>query len=392
MKGILGMPSFRGYQGGGINLLDVLTFFSQLNRQKEMKEQEEQQKQQMGYVSDILSQALATQIPGTSGVEGIPAQLEKEAFPGSLLFQGMNFPAQAEIPGIPATPGITREDALRTALDKVLTDPRLSLEDKIMGFNLIKQLQPVPEKGIKLGPGEVLKGETTGREIARGLEKPEPEERNVKIHRFDPKINAFVVFETTKTEARDLVASGEWEYGGEPKPTEKIDMFDPKDNRKLKVPVTQVEKFISKGYELGIPAEKKEDEGEYSEAYRDKEGNLVQKKLSGKNKGEIRVLSPAPKPGEISENTKKKIDTFKEGIDSRLKKYSPIGSGILLSVAEGFDLSEARNAYTIMKKKAQEGDPVARRDLQTVDYWIAEIGKLIGEPKAPASDPLRIRK
>jgi hypothetical protein len=45
-----------------------------------------------------------------------------------------------------------------------------------------------------------------------------------------------------------------------------------------------------------------------------------------------------------------------------------------------------------MKKKADEGDPIAKRDLRDVDHWIDQIGKTVGTAKAPTNDPLGLRK
>jgi hypothetical protein len=312
--------------------------------------EQNRQRQQMGILNQILSQAMGPkdvgmeQIAPSPGVEGMGYE------PG--IFYG--------------EPKIERPKTLpQDILSTVLSDPRLSLEGKMIGFNLLGKMQPEAEAPIKLAPEEELVT-PKGERIYRAGSKARETKRHV-----------LKEGEQLVDDEGNVIAEGP----------------EKKEKPKL-VTVSPGQKIVDETGKAVFEMPEKEAEAPKTREYK-KNGELITEEWDAQAK-KWKPVAKAPreiaKPGEISTEKKKQIDIWTSAINTTLKKYAPIGEGLLISVGEGFDWSSARNAYEKLKEKADKGDLMAKKDLRQIDNWIEKISKEAGLPQKAANDPLGLRR
>lgn len=311
--------------------MDILNFILGLKQQR-------QQQQQMGYLDEIMGKAIAGQ-QGMPGVN-IPSDMPTD------IYSPFYNPTTGGMEGRPEVPKGTLEETMQDFKSGALTDPRLLFQTKMAVPEMVKGYLPEKEKQH----WQAVQGE----ENIWLLNSNTGELKETKTH---------------------IKGKPHW---NDPEKDEEGNLIQ----KNLK---TGEVKIISKFAEAGAPKTRELKH----------KTEIITQEFDPKTQT-WKEISRAPreieKPGDLATGKKKQIDIWKEGINSRLGKYSPLGSGIVVSLAEGFDLGEARNAYTMMKKEADKGNLTARRDLQAVDHWIDQIGKTVGEPEKPSNDPLGLRK
>lgn len=142
----------------------------------------------------------------------------------------------------------------------------------------------------------------------------------------------------------------------------KMNKWNPRLNafQEVDVPESQVEAMQQQGWEMG------------GLKFRPEKGE----KEAGEDKSDIRL--------------NRQIEKYSKAINITLKRYGGSG-GITIDFAaasRGEDVmgDQDKSAYSALRKKAEGGDPQAKKDLAQVDFWYSKINELTGvAPAAPAT-------
>ena len=198
--------------------------------------EEKRQKEHGSIINEILGQAMAPTMGGMEQMQpsiGIP---QEAAYVPGPFYPGPGG-MQVQAPTVPPP----------EVLSQILTDPRLPLDAKIRGFELLNKVMPAGEQGVVVGPEDVLLGKQTGKELGRGIGKTKEKKR------YPLKENEVLFDEEGNEIARGLP--------GKPKLV-KVNPGEKVLNEETKEVIFEYPKEISK-----------EDEGKWSKAYKDKEGH-----------------------------------------------------------------------------------------------------------------------
>ena len=329
----VGIPSSSGSIFSKVNLINLLKLQEQL-KQKEL-------------LGRILAQALSPQaVFGTPETppKGIPEGSPYE--PGPYSITGWQTP----------------QIGLRSLLQMILANPELSLEGKMMGFDLLSKIEkafPEEEKPIKLSPEQELvspKGEL--------IYRAAPKER-------EPKRYILKEGEKLVDEEGNIIAEAK--------------------EKPKRITVSPGQSVIDEEGNVIFEMAPKPKAPETRKYHRG--GLEITEEWDPQAKKWIKI-SEAPrvieKPSDISMERQRRINIYQDAINTTLKKYAPIGEGIVIVGGE-FEWGKARNSYEKMKEMAEGGDPTAKRDLVNINHWLSEISKLAGIPMDPR-DPLGIRR